>query len=203
MDLLWVRHGEPERIEGGTGVPANPSLTARGREQADRLAEWLAHEPIDVVLTSPQRRARETAEPIAAAHGLALEVVDGLVEYDVQADDYIPMEELRDTNDQRLQDMISGHWENFGGESTAVFRARVTATMDAIVASHPGRRVVAVCHGGVINVALAIVLDLDRMLWFDPKYTSLSRIRASRNGVRSVVSINEHAHLEARREGVA
>ena len=42
MELLWVRHGEPERIEPGTGVRANPALTALGREQAQRLAEWLA-----------------------------------------------------------------------------------------------------------------------------------------------------------------
>lgn len=200
MDLLWVRHAEPERVEGGTGVPANPPLTPRGRRQAQRLADWLAHEHIDAVVSSPQQRARETAEPIAAAQGLAVEIVDGLVEYDVQSDDYIPMEELRATNDDRLQAMIEGRWESFGGEPTDVFRARVAHTIDELVGKHPGQRIVAVCHGGVINVALAIVLGLDRLLWFDPRYTSLSRMVASRSGVRSVVSVNEHGHLEARRE---
>ena len=202
MDLLWVRHGEPERIAPGTGVPANPSLTTRGREQAQRLADWLAHERVDCVLSSPQRRAIETATPIAAAHGLDFEIVDGLVEYDVQADHYIPMEELRATKDPRLLDMAEGRWESFGGESTDVFRARIAKTLDEIIGAHPGERVVAVCHGGVINVAFAIVLDLDRMLWFDPNYTSLSRMVASRDGVRSVVSINERAHLDARRERI-
>ncbi len=56
------------------------------------------------------------------------------------------------------------------------------------------------CHGGVINVAMAVVLGLDRHLWFEPHYTSLSRMVASRSGVRSVASLNERAHLEARRE---
>ena len=56
------------------------------------------------------------------------------------------------------------------------------------------------CHGGVINVALAIVLGLDQPLWFDPHYTSLSRMVASRTGVRSLASLNERAHLDARRE---
>ena len=37
MDLLWVRHGEPERITPGLGVPADPALTDLGREQARRL----------------------------------------------------------------------------------------------------------------------------------------------------------------------
>ena len=95
MQIIWVRHAEPERVEGGNGVPANPPLTARGRRQAERVAAWLALEPVDAVVSSPQLRARETALPVAVAHGLTVDVLDGLVEYDVQADHYIPMEELR------------------------------------------------------------------------------------------------------------
>lgn len=200
MELLWVRHAEPERIAPGSGRPANPSLTAHGKAQAQRLADWLAHEHIDAVVSSPQQRAIETARPIADAHGLAADVVDGLVEYDVQSDHYIPMEELRATNDPRLAAMMEGRWESFGGESPEIFAARVRDTIDVLVAAHPGERVVAVCHGGVINVALATVLELDRLLWFDPHYTSLSRMIASRTGVRSLASLNEQAHLIARRE---
>jgi broad specificity phosphatase PhoE len=200
VNLVWVRHAEPERIASGTGVPANPSLTPRGHEQAARLAAWLAHEPIDVVVSSPQRRAVETAEPIARAHGLDVEVVDGLVEYDVQSDHYIPIEELRATKDERWLAMVEGRWTEFGGEEPDAFRARIEAATDALVAAHPGQTVVAVCHGGVINVALAAVLGLDRALWFDPPYTSVSRMAAARTGVRSITSLNECAHLHARRE---
>ena len=200
MELLWVRHGEPERIAPGTGVPADPALTPRGREQAARLATWLAVEPIDVVLSSPQRRAVETATPIARAHGLEVRITPGLIEYDANSDSYIPMEELRASNDPQLTAMYEGRWEEFGAESTDSFRARVTETLDAIIDAHPGRRVVAVCHGGVINAAFAIALGLDRHLWFEPHYTSLSRMVASRTGVRSVASLNERAHLDARRE---
>jgi 2,3-bisphosphoglycerate-dependent phosphoglycerate mutase len=200
MDLLWVRHGEPERVAPGSGAPANPGLTERGRDQAQRLAAWLALEPIDVVLSSPQRRAVETAQPIALAHGLDVQLTHGLTEYDAQSDSYIPMEELRATNDPHLTAMYEGRWEEFGAESTETFRARIAATLDEVVAAHPGKRVVAVCHGGVINVAMAIVLGLERHLWFEPHYTSLSRMVASRTGVRSLASLNERAHLEARRE---
>ena len=59
MELLLIRHGLPERIEGADG-PADPVLTEEGRRQADLLAGWLAHEPIDHVLSSTLRRARET-----------------------------------------------------------------------------------------------------------------------------------------------
>ena len=200
MDLLWVRHGEPERVAAGTGVAADPPLTARGRDQAERLAQWLASEPIDVILSSPQRRARETAEPIARVHGLEVQVSDGLMEYASQSDSYIPMEELRATGDPQLLAMYEGRWEEFGAEPADVFRTRVATSVDDIVGAHPGKRVVAVCHGGVINVAFAIALGLERHLWFEPHYTSLSRMVASRTGVRSVTSINERGHLDGRRD---
>lgn len=202
MNILWVRHAEPERIASGAGVPANPSLTERGHQQAQRLADWLAHEHVDAVLSSPQRRALETAEPIAKAHGLTVDVVGGLVEYDVQSDHYIPIEELRATNDERWTAMVEGRWTDFGGEAPDVFTERVRQAVDAIVSRFAGQTVVAVCHGGVINVALASVLGLERPLWFDPMYTSISRMAASRTGIRSVVSVNERAHLEARREPI-
>jgi probable phosphoglycerate mutase len=96
--------------------------------------------------------------------------------------------------------MAEGRWEEFGAESVETFTKRVAATLDTIINRFPGQRVAAVCHGGVVNVALAVVLEMDRVLWFDPRYTSLSRVMASRTGVRSVVSVNEHGHLEGRRE---
>src|SRR5438105_13685081 len=106
MDLLWIRHGEPERIAPGTGVRADPALAPLGTEQARRLADWVAVEPIDAVLSSPMRRAVETAAPIADALGLEIEVVDGLIEYDSNSDHYIPMEELRLNKDERFAAMV-------------------------------------------------------------------------------------------------
>jgi len=82
MDLLLIRHAEPVRIapgEGGGG-PVDPELTPRGRAQAGRLAAWLAGEQLDAVLTSPMRRARETAGPVAEAHALAVEIAPELIE---------------------------------------------------------------------------------------------------------------------------
>jgi 2,3-bisphosphoglycerate-dependent phosphoglycerate mutase len=200
MQIIWVRHAEPERVESGTGVPANPPLTARGNEQAERLAAWLAPEHVDAIVSSPQLRARETAAPIARARGLDVEIVEGLVEYDVQADHYIPMEEMRAAKDARWTAMVEGRWSEFGGEEPEAFTKRVATTVDSLVAAHPGATVVAVCHGGVINAALADVLGLDRALWFDPGYTSISRMAASRTGIRSVTSLNETAHLHATRD---
>jgi broad specificity phosphatase PhoE len=200
MELLWVRHGEPVRIEPGSGVRADPELTARGTEQAQRLAAWLAIEPIDAIVSSPLLRAVDTAAPIAKSCGVEVEVVEGLIEYDSNSDHYIPMEELRANKDERWQAMIDGTWDLFGADLPDVFRARVDETVTELISRFAGKRVVAVCHGGVINVALGSVLGVAQPLWFEPGYTSLSRMIASRTGIRSVASLNELAHLEATRE---
>ena len=201
MDLLLIRHAEPRRVEpGSAAASADPALTDRGRIQAERLARWLASEPIDAVLTSPLRRSRETAEPVARTLGLDVEVVDGLMEYDAHADFYIPVEEMRETRDHRWAAMIEGRWKEFGGEAPDQFRSRIVPSFDAIVERFPGGRVAAVCHGGVINVYVAALLGLDRHLWFEPGYTSISRVAAARTGERSVVTLNETAHLVATRD---
>jgi broad specificity phosphatase PhoE len=204
MDLALVRHAEPIRTPAGTvDGPADPGLTELGIEQTRRLAAWLEGERVDAVLSSPMRRARETAEPVAAVHGVDIEIVDGLVEYDAASADYIPMDELQASGDPRWHAMVEGRWEDFGADPAHVFKARVAQTVEEVVARFAGQRVVAVCHGGVINCALASILGIDRYLWFEPKYTSISRVVASRSGIRSLATLNEHAHLEATRDRAA
>jgi probable phosphoglycerate mutase len=202
MELVLVRHAEPVRIAPGGGTPADPELTKRGREQAARLGRWLALEPVHHVISSPKRRATETAAPLAATLGLDVEVIDGIVEWDANADHYIPMEELRESKDDQWQAMVEGRWEDYGGESPASFGARIVPVLDAVITGHPGETVVVVCHGGVINVYLAALLGLTPQLWFDPGYTSVSRVRAARSGARSLASLNETAHLYATREDI-
>jgi probable phosphoglycerate mutase len=201
VDLLLIRHAEPERIAPGSGAaPADPALTERGRAQAEHLARWLKPESLDALLSSPLRRARETAELVGDELGLDVEIVDGLMEYDARADYYIPVEELRETRDHHWTAMIEGRWEEFGGEAPDRFRDRVVPCLDAIVERFPGGRVAAVCHGGVINVCIAALLGLRRHLWFEPGYTSICRVAAARTGERSVVTLNETAHLIATRD---
>ena len=198
MDLLFIRHAEPERIAPGSSTaPADPILTERGREQANRLARWMGHEAVDAVVSSPLRRARETAEVVGGELGMDVEVVDELMEYDARADYYIPVEELRETRNHHWRAMIEGRWEEIGGEDPDAFQRRIVPCVDALIERFPGGRVAAVCHGGVINVYLAVLLGLERHLWFEPGYTSISRVAAARTGERSVVTLNETAHLVA------
>jgi len=200
VELLLIRHAEPVRVASGeTAAPADPGLTNRGAEQSRRLADWLAAEGIDAITTSPLRRARETAAPLGALLGIEPTVVEGLSEYDAHSDEYIPIEELRALKDDRWHATIEGRWADVGGVDPAEFQANVVPVVDDLIARHPGQKVAAFTHGGVVNVYLAHVLGIDRLLWFHPEYTSISRVHAARSGPRSVASVNETAHLVATR----
>ena len=190
MDLLLIRHALPVRIEDGDG-PADPELSDEGWRQAGALAAWLADEAIEVMVVSPLRRAQETAEPLASLLELEVATVDGLAEFDRNAPWYIPIEELKAADDPRWHAMIAGDWDLDPVE----FQRSVVEAVDGIIADNPGRTVAAVCHGGTINAYLSAVLGLDQLMFFVPDYTSVSRVRASRSGPRSLVSLNETAHL--------
>jgi len=60
-----------------------------------------------------------------------------------------------------------------------------------------------VCHGGVINSYTAGVLDLSRVLWTEPGYTSITRVFVSQRGARNLASLNERAHLRVPRPVLA
>lgn len=203
MELVLVRHAEPVRVEtGSVDGPADPGLTTRGREQAERLGAWLAADGIDAVVTSPLRRARETAAPLAAALGLDPVVDAGVSEYDAASGEYIPIEELRAAKDERWYATIEGRWADVGGIDPHAFQRQVVPAVEAIVERHPGQRVAVVSHGGVVNVYLAHVLGIANLLWFHPEYTSISRVLGARSGERSIGSINETAHLVATHDGI-
>ena len=193
MDLLLVRHAEPVRIVDADG-PADPPLADRGREQAERLAAWLRDEPLDDIWSSPMRRAMETAAPVAEAHGLDVVVDDELAEFDREATSYIPYEELKATRDERFLAMVEGRFDDYSVDPVE-FRAGVVAAIERVIEANPGRTVAVVCHGGVINAYVGHVLGIERPLWFEPLYTGISRLAASRTGARSLVTLNEAAHL--------
>ena len=194
MEIVLVRHGLPLRVELETGI-ADPELAAEGHEQAEKMAAYLGVEDIEAIYVSPLRRAIETARPLCKLLGLEAVVSEGVAEFDRNSREYVPVEELRATNDPRWEKLLRGEWDGVD-EDPSLFKSRVVETVDDMIAKHPGGRVVVVCHGGVINQYLAHVLGIETHIgFFYPKYTSIHRVMAARSGQRSIVSINEAAHL--------
>ncbi len=149
--VVIVQHGEK------ANTPGDPGLTALGLDQARRTARTVrgVGQPA-VVLSSPLRRARETAGPVADALGVGVEVDDRLTErmnWDGESGfDAFVREWQRATEDRDYEPTI--------GDSSRVAGARFLEALDEWCRRGPGT-VVAVAHGGV-------TVDLLRTILGDP-----------------------------------
>src|SRR6202000_2593946 len=148
MQLLLGRHALPLRSEPGQG--ADPDLSDEGRVQAARLPDALARFPITRLVSSPQRRAVQTADPVAAVLGREIESEDRFAEYDRDLPVYIPIEQIRAENPQEWARMAQGHLPSTVDEDG--FRARVRAAIDNVAATAQHDDTVAVVsHGRGVN----------------------------------------------------
>lgn len=192
MELMLIRHGLPVRIETDDGSPANPPLSEEGHEQARLMADWLKDTKIDHLYSSPMTRAHQTAAPLAEILGLDPELREGVAEYDRHADHYIPVEELKKYDYDRWLRLMRGEIDDIDFPK---FCESVITTLNEIIAAHPGKRVAVTCHGGVINIWTAHVIGIEPRMFFNPRYTSINRYMAASSGERSIITLNEQAHL--------
>ena len=199
-ELHVVRHADavPESEESFTiydDYEAHP-LSARGRAQAAAVAKRCAELDVIAVYSSPVRRARETAEAIAAAAGVAVreepavrEIAIGPVGDELHLRErlaWLAMVAMRD-----------GSWDGIPGTETSTgVRTRVLGALDAIASRHPGERVVVVSHAGAINAALGALAASDHDFLFPLANASVSVVRIG-NRRRLLMSANETAHLAA------
>lgn len=203
-----MRHGRPQTAVDVEGI-ADPGLDEIGEWQAERLSNWLAHESIDAVVTSPKARAIETVEPLMAKlrHGTATddlhEVVDDLDEVDRFSSTYYPTEIVHTHGGAYWDKIVAQDWDGLGWDDPATFKARVEAAWSELITNPRGERVVVACHGGVIRVILAVVAGFD--IGFFPvsvDYASVSRVEVDSAGKQRFLSLNETGHFDADRLGV-
>jgi broad specificity phosphatase PhoE len=189
MQLLLIRHALPLRTEAGQG--SDPDLSEDGIEQAKRLPDALARFPITRLVSSPQRRALQTAQPVADALGLTVDVDERLAEYDYGLSHYTPIEEA---SQEDLQRLIDGHLP--GDVDEDAFQARVKAGIDDLVATAAHEDTVAVfCHGGVINALVHQIMRTERLLCVQVDYAGVTRLLSSRDGKLGVASVNGTEHV--------
>ena len=149
MTQLWlVRHGESQgNVDGSQG---DTPLSARGREQAARLAETLRGEVFDQVVSSPLIRARETASLALPEANLVIE--EAIRELVVPPETFIDIHGLGPEELRALLD--SARREHQGVETGLEFIARIKAWVAAL----PGdARVIAFTHFGVVRECLRLL----------------------------------------------
>ncbi|MDX1889615.1 histidine phosphatase family protein [Mycolicibacterium sp. 050158] len=189
MQLLLIRHALPLRSEPGEG--SDPNLSEEGIAQAKRLPDALKRFPVTRLVSSPQRRALQTAQPVADALGMTIDVDERLAEYDFGLSHYTPIEEA---SEEDLKRLMSGHLP--GDVDETAFIARVRAGIDDVVAAAGHDETVAVfSHGGVINAMVHQIMDTKRLLCVQVDYAGVTRLLKSRTGGLGVASINGTEHV--------
>lgn len=161
--LLLIRHGENEYVKTGRMAGRLPGvhLNERGRQQAAELAEALKDVPLKAIYSSPLERAVETAEPIAQARKLELQLRPELMDTDIGAWQGRSWRVLGRTKKWKVVQRAPSRFTFPDGESFLHAQTRVAACLDEIAASHKPKDIVAlVFHADPIRLAVAHYLGM-------------------------------------------
>lgn len=181
VDLL--RHGEPQggaKFRGSLDDPLSELGWQQMRKAIQHDDQW------DVILSSPLQRCRAFADAIAAERRLPLSVEDGMREVGFGEWEGKTSAEVADSYGDHLKRFWSDPLANTppGGEALGILHERVTACWNNLLQEHQGKKVLLVCHGGIIRVLLAEVLGipLERSFsGFAVPFACRSRIRVDRS----------------------
>ena len=199
-ELILIRHGvtawnRERRFQGQIDI----ALDDEGHWQAGRLADALAGEPLAAIYASDLARAWHTARPLAEALGLGLTPEPRLRErfygaFEGRTFDELQRDAAEDFARWRAREpdfALPG-----GGETLRALHARVEALLLALARRHPGERIAAVTHGGVLDCAYRVAtgLGLSEPRHHDLLNASINRIAFDGEGFR-LVSWGEVEHL--------
>jgi len=168
MHLYLIRHGQSfVNLKDWNGGNTDAGLTDLGQRQAAALAAWLPGcvPQIDGLYASTMCRARETAAPLTAAYGVEIRWDDRLREVGNNRSDHTPWPP------ESLPKEYSDYWASErpfatttpmveGGETFMHFRTRVGLFIEELVECCREKRIVAVCHGGVVEAAFDHIFNI-------------------------------------------
>lgn len=178
--LYLIRHGEVEekyhKVFGGSRI--DMALSPLGLKQAEAVAAWLRDTKLDKIYASPMQRVRQTLAPTASQRGLEAEFMPGLREMDFGDWTGHRWDQVQSIFGVSAFDWLEIIEANSipNGESIESLRSRVQECLLRIVNAHPHQKVAVFCHGGIIRVMIALLLDMPlmRMAHFNIEYGSIS-----------------------------
>lgn len=164
--ITLIRHGKvdgPAALYGRTDIP----LSSTGHRDLTRtLSNLHAQTPIDQMISSPRIRCSQVAHAFSVEHEIPLRTEDKLQEMDFGIWDGIPFDALGDEWKN-----IEAFWESPHrmqppqGESLTGFATRVIAGWELLINNKDAGHTAIICHGGVIRILIAHLLQLD---WRNP-----------------------------------
>lgn len=199
---LLGRHGATEysvdkRFSGRGGKDVG--LAPAGVRQAQALARTIAARgPLDMIVSSPLLRARQTAAEVAAATGASVQIHDDVAECSFGDWDGHTLAQVQQRwPDELAAWLASMHVAPPGGESFAECADRVEAAREQIVQQYAGQTVAIITHVSPIKLLVRSCLDapLDSVFRMELAPGSLSTIAWFPDGNSSLFGFADGAHL--------
>lgn len=159
--LILVKHSLPTIVENVSAQEWELSDVGRGRAQ--QLAGRLNGYQPEVIVSSVEPKAKETAKIIAAKHNLELHFLEGLHEHDRSKVAYLPKDEFQATVREFFEkpDTLV-----FGSETADQCHARFEQAVHSILNHYLDKTVVIVAHGTVISLFVSRLTGIsDLLLW--------------------------------------
>ena len=194
-----IRHGQTVwNAEGRAQGQMESEFNPLGRAQAARLARVLSALPFRAVYSSPLLRALDTAQAVAAPHGLSVVTDRDLREIGLGAWEGLTTAQIN----EGFGDMIARRRRDPlgvvppGGESLPQLQTRVMGALQAILGGHDDAMIAIIAHGAVNRIVLLTVLGAPLTSYWklrqDNGAINIVEFNAGRSSVRAV---NETAHL--------
>jgi probable phosphoglycerate mutase len=200
--ILLVRHGESMPFVDGRPFDlvdghADPPLFHVGEEQAQRVAERLAGEPITAIYVTTLQRTHQTAAPLAGRLGIEPVVEPELREINLGEWENGGLRKASRAGHPTVARIFAERtWDVIpGAEPTADVDARVRRGVTRIAEAHPDQLVVAVVHGGIIGNVLGQAADAHRIAFASADNGSISEVVVMPGGDWLVRRFNDTAHL--------
>lgn len=163
MKLFVARHGQTtwnvqNKVCGITDV----ELTEKGIEQAKKLADIVQNHNIDMIISSPLKRAVETSQIVANKNNIALQIEDVLIEQN-----YGIYEGVDRKNDSFLVNKRNFAYKYPNGESMMQVAHRIYGLIDKIKVYYQGKNILIVSHGGVCRIIRTYFKDMSNDEFFN------------------------------------
>jgi broad specificity phosphatase PhoE len=162
-----IRHGTNDVLPRAlAGRSPGTHLNAAGRAEAERVAERLKSKPIRHLFSSPMERARETAEPLARALNLSVQISESINEVDFGDWQGAEMTALRDKEEWHRWVKFRSGLRLPRGEMMVNIQARVVSEMIRLKEQFTGEHIALFSHGDPIRSALChwLGMPLDYMV---------------------------------------
>jgi broad specificity phosphatase PhoE len=182
MQLYFIRHGEVEekyhKVFGGSRI--DMCLSPLGLKQGEAVAAWLKDVKLDGLYASPMLRVQQTLAPLAKQHGMQPELMTGLREIDFGDWTGSRWDEVQKNFGVSAFDWLEIIESNgiANGEDIGGLKSRVQECLLKIIHAHPHQKVAIFCHGGIIRVMIALLLEvpLAHLAHFNIEYGSISMV---------------------------